>query len=109
MQALRAAAEQAGAGRGQMVAAIAEAGTGKSRLFFEFKAVAQSGWMVLETLSVSYGKASAYLTVINLLYGYFRIATEDDARMRREKITGRVLALERSLEDALPYLLGLWV
>jgi len=107
MQALRAAAEQARAGRGQMVAAIAEAGTGKSRLFFEFKAVVQSGWMVLETLSLSYGKASAYLPVINLLYGYFRIATEDDARMRREKITGRVLALERSLEDALPYLLGL--
>ena len=28
-------------------------------------------------------------------------------RTRREKVTGRVLALDRSLEDALPYLYGL--
>ena len=55
------AAEQAKAGHGQIVAAMAEAGVGKSRLFFEFKAGAQSGWMVLEAFSVSHGKASAYL------------------------------------------------
>ena len=57
MEALARAAEQAKAARGQIVAAIAEAGTGKSRLFFEFKAKNQSGWMVLETFSVSHGKA----------------------------------------------------
>ena len=38
MDALKRAAEQAQAGRGQIVAAMAEAGAGKSRLFFEFKA-----------------------------------------------------------------------
>ena len=59
-------------GRGQIVAAMAEAGTGKSRLFFEFKAKHQSGWMVLETFSVSHGKASAYLPTLELLHGYFR-------------------------------------
>ena len=42
-------------------------GVGKSRLFFEFKAVAQSGCLVLEAYSVSHGKASAYLPVIDLL------------------------------------------
>ena len=42
---------------------MAEAGTGKSRLFFEFKVKNQSGWMVLEAFSVSHGKASAYLPV----------------------------------------------
>ena len=52
---------------------MAEPGVGKSRLFFEFKAVSQSGWMVLETFSVSHGKASAYLPVIDLLHGYFKI------------------------------------
>ena len=52
---------------------MAEAGTGKSRLFFEFKAKNQSGWMVLETFSVSHGKASAYLPVIDLLHNYFSI------------------------------------
>ena len=59
-------------GHGQIVAAMAEAGTGKSRLFFEFKATHQSGWMVLETFSVSHGKASAYLPVLDLLARLFQ-------------------------------------
>ncbi len=104
MDALKRAAEQAKAGRGQIVAAMAEAGTGKSRLFFEFKAVAQSGWMVLEAFSVSHGKASAFLPLIDLLWSYFEISSDDDERKRREKINGKVLTLDRSLEDALPYL-----
>ena len=107
MAALKHAAEQAKSGHGQIVAAMAEPGVGKSRLFFEFKATSQSGWMVLETFSVSHGKASAYLPVIDLLRNYFRIASEDDERTRREKVTGRVLALDRSLEDTLPYLFSL--
>src|SRR5208282_4478816 len=66
MDAMKAAAERAIAGHGQIVAAMAEAGTGKSRLFFEFKAKNQSGWMALETFSVSHGKASAFLPVLDL-------------------------------------------
>jgi class 3 adenylate cyclase len=107
MQALKHAAERVSSGRGQIVAVMAEAGVGKSRLFFEFKTVSQSSWMVLETFSVSHGKASAYLPVIELLWNYFRITSEDDERTRREKVTGRVLALERTLEDTLPYLFSL--
>jgi tetratricopeptide (TPR) repeat protein len=94
-------------GRGQIVAAMGEAGLGKSRLLFEFKATSQSGCLVLETFSISHGKASAYLPVIELLNNYFEIETEDDARKRREKITGKVLILDRLLEDALPYLFAL--
>jgi hypothetical protein len=60
MEALKHAAEQAKSGHGQIVAGMAEPGVGKSRIFYEFKATSQSGWMVLETLSVSHGKASAY-------------------------------------------------
>ena len=107
MEALKHAAEQARAGRGQLVAAMAEPGVGKSRLFFEFKATSQSGWMVLEAFSVSHGKASAYLPVIDLLRNYFRIASEDDERTRREKVAGKVTILDRSLEDTLPYLFSL--
>src|SRR5271157_1878459 len=44
MDAMRHAAELAREGHGQIAAAVAEAGTGKSRLFFEFKAVSQAGW-----------------------------------------------------------------
>jgi len=107
MEELRHAAGLAQQGHGQIVAAMAEPGVGKSRLFFEFNATSQSGWMVLETFSVSYGKANAYLPVIDLLRNYFRIASEDDERTRREKVTGRVVALDRSLEDTLPYLFSL--
>ena len=107
MEVLRHAFELAKAGHGQIVAAMAEPGMGKSRLFFEFKAVSQYGSMVLETFSVSHGKASAYQPVIELLHGYFGIESADDGRRRREKVTGRVVALDRSLEDTLPYLFSL--
>jgi class 3 adenylate cyclase/tetratricopeptide (TPR) repeat protein len=107
METLRHAAELAKDGHGQIVAAVAEPGVGKSRLFFEFKAKNQSGWMVLEAFSVSHGKASAYLPLIDLLHGYFEITAEDDARRRRQKVLGRLLDLDRSLEDAVPYLFSL--
>jgi class 3 adenylate cyclase/tetratricopeptide (TPR) repeat protein len=107
METLKRALEQTRTGRGQIVAAMAEAGVGKSRLFYEFKAMSQAGCMVLETFSVSHGKASAYLPIIDLLHNYFKIMSDDDLRTRREKVTGRVVALDRALEDALPYLFGL--
>ncbi|MGC2491804.1 adenylate/guanylate cyclase domain-containing protein [Candidatus Binatus sp.] len=107
MEVLARATDQARAGRGQIVAAMAEAGTGKSRLFFEFKVKNQSGWMVLETFSVSHGKASAYFPVIDLLHNYFKITGDDDERSRRAKVIGAVLALDRALEDTLPYLFAL--
>jgi class 3 adenylate cyclase/tetratricopeptide (TPR) repeat protein len=107
MDALTRAADLAKTGRGQIVAAMAEAGVGKSRLFHEFKLISQSDWMALEAFSVSYGKASAYLPVLELLRDYFRISADDDARTRREKVTGRILTLDRALEDTLPYLFAL--
>jgi AAA ATPase domain len=107
MDALKHAAELARQGHGQIVAAMAEPGVGKSRLYFEFKATSQSGWMVVETVSISHGKASAYLPVLDLLQGYFKIAAGDDERTRREKVNGKVLTLDRTLEDILPYLFNL--
>src|SRR5579871_2151442 len=109
MEAMINAAKLTQAGHGQIVAAIAEAGTGKSRLFFEFKTRNRSGWMVLETFSVSHGKASAYLPVLDLLHSYFDIKPEDDARKRREKVNGRIVTLDPALEDTRPYLFPLLV
>jgi predicted ATPase len=86
---------------------MAEPGVGKSRLIFEFKAVSQSGWIVLETFSVSHGKASAYLPVIDLLHNYFDISATDDERKRREKVAGKIAILDRSLEDTLFSLLAI--
>jgi class 3 adenylate cyclase/tetratricopeptide (TPR) repeat protein len=107
MDAIRTAAEVARAGRGQIVAAIAEAGAGKSRLFAEFKARNTSDWMVLETFSVSHGKASAYLPLQALLCSYFKINEDDNGRTRREKVAGRLALLDPSLEGARPYLFAL--
>ena len=107
IQAIARAAEQAKAGHGQIAGVVAEAGVGKSRLFYEFKLRYQAGWTVLEAYSVSHGRASAYLPLIDLLHTYFRIAPEDDIRTRREKVNGKIITLDRTLEDTLPYLFGL--
>jgi class 3 adenylate cyclase/predicted ATPase len=105
---IRRALELARAAHGQIVAAIGEAGVGKSRLFFEFRAIAEAGCLVLEAYSVSHGRASAYLPVVELLRGYFEITAADDERRRREKIAGKVLMLDRALEDTLPYIFTLF-
>jgi class 3 adenylate cyclase/tetratricopeptide (TPR) repeat protein len=105
---LREALARAGAGYGQVVAVIGEPGVGKSRLYWEFTHSHRTqGWLIVESGSVSYGKASAYLPVIDLLRDYFRIEARDDARAVREKVTGKLLSLDRALEPALPALLGL--
>jgi tetratricopeptide (TPR) repeat protein len=104
MEALRHAADLAKSGHGQIVAAMAEPGVGKSRLFYEFKVTARLGWMVLEAFSVSHGKASAYLPVLEMLSHYFDISRDDEDRKRRELILGKVLGLDRTLDDTLPYL-----
>ncbi|MEW6690953.1 MAG: adenylate/guanylate cyclase domain-containing protein, partial [Pseudomonadota bacterium] len=105
---LRQALERAHAAHGQVVAVIGEPGVGKSRLYWEFTHSHRTqGWMIVESGSVSYGKASAYLPVIDLLWSYFQIEASDDARRIREKVTGKLLSLDRALEPSLPALLGL--
>ena len=108
MEQLRMAQEQATGGHGQVVAVVGEPGVGKSRLFYEFiHSHRTRGWLVLESASVSYGKATAYLPVIDLLKSYFRIEPRDDARTITEKVGGKVLMLDRALEDTIPAVLAL--
>jgi class 3 adenylate cyclase/tetratricopeptide (TPR) repeat protein len=105
---LRRALRRAGAGHGQVTAIVGAAGVGKSRLVHEFAHSRHlHGWRVLEAASVSYGRATSYLPVIELLRVYFAIDDRDDLRTIREKMTGRLLTLDRSLELALPALLAL--
>ena len=104
MEQLHRALEQAKAGHGQIIGVMGEPGVGKSRLFYEFKLVAQRGCVVLETFSVSHGKAYPYLPLIDLLKHYCQLTAQDDERRLREKVTGRVLTLDRGLEDIFPYL-----
>ena len=107
MAAMAGALEQARAGHGQIVAAVGEAGAGKSRLMYEFKAAIPDGCKVLEAYSVSHGKASAWLPVIELLKSYFEIADEDDDSRRSEKVEAKARALDPALAETLPYILSL--
>lgn len=107
LEQLHGALARAKAGLGQIVGVVGDAGVGKSRLFHEFKVLSQRGCMVLETFSVSHGKSFAFLPLIELVKNYFQIEAHDDERRCREKVAGRVLMLDRTLEDLLPYLLYL--
>ena len=105
---LRKALEQARTDHGQVVGVVGEPGVGKSRLFFEFiHSHRTQGWLILESGSVSYGKATPYLPVIDLLKAYFKIQDRDDHREIREKVTGKLLTLDKSLESTLPAFLAL--
>ena len=114
MEQLQAALKQAKAGHGQIVGVMGEPGLGKSRLFHEFVGAyghtpsgAAGASLVLQAFAVSHGQSSPYLPLIELLKEYFQIEPGDDERQRREKLIGKVLGLDRSLEDSLPYLFSL--
>jgi class 3 adenylate cyclase/tetratricopeptide (TPR) repeat protein len=99
---------QTGAGHGQVVALVGEAGVGKSRLVYELTHSHYiRGWLVLESASVSYGKATPYFPVIDLLKRYAHVDEHDDARTIRAKVTGQVLTLDEALQDTIPALLSL--
>jgi predicted ATPase/class 3 adenylate cyclase len=108
LEQLRQALGGTAAGHGQVVAIVGEPGVGKSRLVWE---VTHShrihGWLVLQAGSVSYGKGTSYLPVVDLLRGYFAIEDRDGPRAVREKMTGKLLTLDRGLESNLPALMAL--
>jgi tetratricopeptide (TPR) repeat protein len=108
LAALVQALERARAGHGQVVAVVGEAGVGKSRLVYEcLHSHHLQGWQVLESASVSYGKASPYLPVCDLLKRYCHVDEGDDARTIRANVTGQLLTLDETLQDAIPPLLAL--
>jgi class 3 adenylate cyclase len=106
--ALQQALEQAGAGHGQVVALVAEAGVGKSRLVYEFvHAHHLQGWHVLACASVSYGKATPYAPVIDVLKHYCQVDDGDETPTIQAKVTGQVLTLDPAFQDTVPALLAL--
>jgi AAA ATPase domain/Adenylate and Guanylate cyclase catalytic domain len=108
LEQLSQALERAGAGHGQILAVVGEPGVGKSRLYWEFTHSHRTqGWLLIESSSVSYGKALAFLPLVDLMRAYFQIEARDDARKIREKVTGKLLSLDRALEPSLSALLWL--
>jgi class 3 adenylate cyclase/tetratricopeptide (TPR) repeat protein len=105
---IRRALTLAGDGHGQLVAIVGEPGVGKSRLVYEFTHSHRAqDWLILEASSVSYGKATSYLPVIDLLKTYFKLHDRETHREIREKVTGKLLTLDRTLEPILPAVLAL--
>jgi class 3 adenylate cyclase/tetratricopeptide (TPR) repeat protein len=108
LEALHQALARAKTGHGQVVALVGEAGVGKSRLVHEcVHSYRLRDWRVLESASVSYGKATLYFPIIDLLKRYCHVDDGDDARTIRAKVTGQVLILDETLQDTLPALLAL--
>lgn len=100
--------ERARAGEGQVVAVVGEAGLGKSRLLWEIRQSQQTqNWLVLESSSASYGKASSFLPLIELLKSYFKIDSSAAPQDVREKVASRLAALDHGLTAHLPALLFL--
>jgi tetratricopeptide (TPR) repeat protein len=91
-----------------VVVLVGEAGVGKSRLVYEVvHSHRTQDWRVLESASVSYGKATPYFPVIDLLKRYCHVDDGEDACTIRAKVTGQVLTLDPALQDTVPALLSL--
>ena len=100
--------EQAASGKGQILAMVGEPGMGKSRLVHEFtRHQLRPGWLVLEAASVSYGKATPYFPLIEMLRHYFQIADGEGSENIREQVVTHILELDNMLKDAIPPILSL--
>jgi tetratricopeptide (TPR) repeat protein len=56
---------------------------------------------------VSYGKATPYFPVVDLLKRYTHVEDADEPRTVRAKVTGQVLTLDETLQETIPALLWL--
>ena len=102
------ALQSAGRGHGQVVALVGEPGVGKSRLVFEcLHSHRTQGWLVLACASISYGKATPYDPVIDLLKRYLHVEDGDEPSTVRANVTGHLLILDETLQDTVPALLAL--
>src|SRR6476660_5435797 len=100
--------EQAASGKGQILAMVGEPGMGKSRLVHEFtRHQLRPGWLVLEGASVSYGKATPYFPLIEMLRHYFQIVDGETIENIREQVVMHILELDPMLKDAIPPILAL--
>jgi DNA-binding NtrC family response regulator/tetratricopeptide (TPR) repeat protein len=99
---------RAAAGHGQVVAIVGEPGVGKSRFVWEVAlALSGQGWLILRVSALSYGQATPYQPLIELIKGYFHIEDRDDPQQIREKVRGRLLALDPALAPSADALLAL--
>ena len=101
--------ENAVAGHGSVTGTVGDPGIGKSRFFLEFtQSALTAGRLVLEAGTVSYGRTTAYLPVLDLLRRYFGFAEGVSPGAVREKITHTLVTLDERLAEAVTPLLALF-
>ena len=108
VEAVEALAARVERGRGQLLGVVGEPGVGKSRFVFELtRSERVRGWRVLGCGAASYGTATAYLPIVDLLRSYFEL-DDSEARSRlRDRVVEKVRALGAGLAAHLPALLAL--
>jgi predicted ATPase len=105
MAALETALERAISGNAQVIGVVADAGTGKSRLCYEFGERCRAREIaVYEAHGIAHGKAVPLLPILEFWRGYFGITEHDTPRAARDKIAGRMLLLDETLVEGLPLL-----
>jgi class 3 adenylate cyclase/tetratricopeptide (TPR) repeat protein len=105
---LELARQEAGEGRGRVVALVGEPGVGKSRLVWELARSSRAlGWRVLEGGAVSYEKATSYSPVSELLRADAGIDARDGDDAIRRKVAERLQAVDPALAPHLPAVLAL--
>jgi class 3 adenylate cyclase/tetratricopeptide (TPR) repeat protein len=108
VEAMRQAHALAGMGHGQLVAVVGEPGVGKTRLFYEFLCAPWTqGWLLLESQAASYGKATPYHPIRELLNAYFQLEAREEAGQRQQRVRSKLCALDPALAPTLPAVLAL--
>ncbi|MET0559017.1 MAG: adenylate/guanylate cyclase domain-containing protein [Solirubrobacterales bacterium] len=96
---------EAEAGRGSMVAIVAEPGIGKSRLCHEFAQRCRDASLeVFAAQAQAHGTAVPYMPVLQMLRAFFGIGEREPEQGAREKIAGRALLLDAGFAEDLPLL-----
>jgi tetratricopeptide (TPR) repeat protein len=100
--------ESAIRGQGQIVGISGEAGIGKSRLVYEFRqGLAGKPVVYLQGQCVSYGTATPYLPVLDVLKAGCGVTEADAAETVRERVDAALREVGMDPADAGPYLLHL--
>src|SRR5437867_7661444 len=103
MRVLESALARAEHGEGQVIAVVAPAGTGKSRLSFELvEGCRAKGLAVIEAQALAHGRSIPLRPVLEMFRQRFGITEHDVDLAAREKIAGALLLLDPSFTEILP-------
>ena len=103
LETVKEAFEKAGAGQGQVVGIVGEAGVGKSRLLLELRNVLpKGGYTYLEGQCLHYGGSMPYLPILDVFRSYVGIKEGEQEAVIKKKMRERILGLDENLRSVIP-------